>query len=428
MEGMRSSETIRLLRRPGFTRYFATVAAARATGTMFTVAGVLLVLERTHDLALSGLVVAAATLPAAVTGPFLGAWLDVTASRRRLLVLDRVMTAAGLGLMLVLAGHASNWLLPLAALVYGATTPLSSGAFSAVLPEVAGPELIGIANAFEAASVNAAFIVGPALAGLIAALAGPVAAVEVQIVTGLVLAALIVGDETFELRPHHDGPAPESVRQAVSEGLRAIWRIVPLRWNTVIDCLYVLAWGMLYVGFPAYAVSVGAGAHAAGYMWAAVSAGSLLGGFALRRRGGGPSPRLLLGGSLLTMAASVGLWLLAGDLLAALALIFMTGVCDGPGLVELISIRQRLAPPRLRAQIFTSAASLHFAFIAAGTAGAGIFQQAFGTDATLAVFAAVLALAGAVSLLGESDGERSGAATALRVEPAGPVRAPLGGE
>jgi hypothetical protein len=60
------SQTSQLLRRPGFARYFATVAAARATGTMFTVSGVLLILERTHDLALAGIVVAAASLPAAV--------------------------------------------------------------------------------------------------------------------------------------------------------------------------------------------------------------------------------------------------------------------------------------------------------------------------------------------------------------------------
>jgi MFS family permease len=95
---MTRSQMFELLRRPGFARYFGTVAAARATGTMFNVSGVLLVLERTHDLTLAGIVVAAASLPAAVTGPFLGGWLDVTVSRRRLLVLDRAVTALALAL------------------------------------------------------------------------------------------------------------------------------------------------------------------------------------------------------------------------------------------------------------------------------------------------------------------------------------------
>ena len=90
----------------------------------------------------------------------------------------------------------------------------------------------------------------------------------------------------------------------------------------------------------------------------------------------------------------------------ALALIFLTGVLDGPGLVALISIRQRLAPAHLRAQIFTTANSLHSAAFALGAAGAGLLHQAFGTDATLLAFAALIGLAGAIALLSQYEGER----------------------
>jgi predicted MFS family arabinose efflux permease len=406
---MSSADATRLLRRPGFVRYSATVAAVRATGTMFSVAGVLLILQRTHDLALAGVVVAAATLPGAITGPFLGGWLDVTRSRRRLLVLDRIVTALALAAVLLLAGHAPNWSLPLAAVVYGVTSPLSAGAFSAVLPEIAGPELLGVANAFEAASINIAFIVGPALAGLIAGVAGPALAVEVQLASGLVLAAVIARDRTFELRPEHAEERARSVTEVVREGLAATWRIVPLRWNMVTDCIYVLAWGTLFIGFPVYAVSLGAGAHAAGYMWAAISAGSMVGGFALSRRAAASSPRVLIGGCFLVMAATVTAWPLAGTVAVAIPLVFITGLCDGPALVGLISIRQRVAPARLRAQIFTTAASIHFAVIALGQAAAGVFHQAFGTTATLLAFAGLIAVSGATVLWVRSD--PSGAAT-----------------
>jgi predicted MFS family arabinose efflux permease len=384
-------------------RYSATVAAVRATGTMFSVAGVLLILQRTHDLALAGLVVAAATLPGAITGPFLGGWLDVTNSRRRLLVMDRIVTALALGAVLLLAGHAPNWSLPLAAVVYGVTAPLSAGAFSAVLPEIAGPELLGVANAFEAASINTAFIVGPALAGLIAGVAGPALAVEVQLASGLVLAAVIARDETFELRPERGDRGPRSVPEVVREGLAATWRIVPLRWNMLTDCVYVLAWGTLFIGFPVYAVSLGSGAHAAGYMWAAISAGSMVGGFALSRRAAGDSPRMLIGGCFLAMAATATAWPLAGAVAVAIPLVFLTGLFDGPALVGLISIRQRVAPAHLRAQIFTTAASIHFAVIAVGQAAAGVFHQAFGTTATLLAFAALIAVSGATVLWAQSD-------------------------
>jgi len=411
---MPRSQVFQLLRRPGFVRYFATVAGARATGTMFTVSGVLLILERTHDLALAGIVVAAASLPAAATGPFLGGWLDVTVSRRRLLVLDRVLTALALTAILILAGHAPNWLLPVIALLYGATSPLSSGAFSAVLPEVAGPDLLDAANAFEGASINVAFVVGPALAGLLAASSGAPVAIEVQIATGVALAVLIAFDETFELRPTHAETAPAGVLHTVAQGLRATWQIAPLRWNITIDAFYVLAWSTLNVGFPAYALALGAGAHVAGYMWAAVSAGSMLGGFLLTGRPAAAQPRFLIGGYFLVMAASAVLWPLTGSLAVALALIFLTGVLDGPGLVGLISIRQRLAPPHLRAQIFSTASSSHSAVTAVGAAGAGLFQRAFGTNATLLAFAALIGIAGLIALLSQTEPGSTVATTAQK--------------
>ncbi len=401
---MERSEVAQLLRRPGFARYFATVAGAQASGTMFNVSGVLLILERTHDLTLAGVVVAAVSLPATVTGPFLGGWLDVTSSRRRLLVMDRLLTALSLTAILVLAGHAPNWLLPLVALLYGALSPLSAGGFSAVLPEVAGADLLDAAVAFEGAGINLAFIVGPALAGLIAAGAGAPAAIEVQIGAGLALGALIAFDKTFELRPkHHAEMAPASVLHAVAQGLRATWQIEALRWNITIDAFYVLAWGTLSVGFPAYALTLGAGAHVAGYMWAAVAAGSMLGGFALAGRPAAAQPRILIGGYFVAMAASAVIWPLAGSVAVALAMIFLTGVLDGPGLVGLIAIRQRLAPPHLRAQIFSTANSLHSAVFAAGAAGAGFFQRAFGTDATLVAWAALIGIAGLFALLRQSE-------------------------
>jgi hypothetical protein len=194
------------------------------------------------------------------------------------------------------------------------------------------------------------------------------------------------------------------VLNAVARGLRASWQIAPLRWNITIDVFYVLAWSTLNVGFPAYALALGAGAHVAGYMWAAIAAGSMLGGFALTGRPAAAQPRLLIGGYFLTMAASAALWPLAGGVTVALALIFLTGVLDGPGLVGLISVRQRLTPPHLRAQIFTTANSLHSAVIAVG---AGLFQRALGTDATLLAWATLLAVAGLISLLSQSEPERA---------------------
>jgi len=88
---------------------------------------------------------------------------------------------------------------------------------------------------------------------------------------------------------------------------------------------------------------------------------------------------------------------------AALVMIFLTGVLDGPGLVGLISIRQRLAPSHLRAQIFSTANSLHSAVTAVGAAGAGLFDRAFGIDALLIAFAVLIGIAGVIALLSQTE-------------------------
>jgi hypothetical protein len=396
---MPRSDIARLLRRPGYARYFLVVASARATGTMFNVAGVLLVLQRTGSLVLAGVVVAAATLPGAVSGPFLGAWLDVTASRRRLLVLDRMLTVGALAALLIFAGHCPNWVLPLIAVAYGVTSPLSSGTFSSVLPEVAGAELLSVANTFEATSINTAFIIGPALAGLIAGTAGPAAVLEVQIGVGALLAVLIAGDRIFELRPEHAALGSRRLRGVVAEGIGSLLRIPALRANAIATVVSIAGWGTLVVGFPAYAQRVHAGAAASGYLWAAVSLGSMLSAFAFRERALRLAPGLLIGCSFIAMGLSVALWPLVDGLAGALLLVFFTGALEGPSLVALIAERQRVAPAHLRGQIFATVSSLTLAALAGGAAVAGPLHAALGTTATLFAFGVPMLLSGLYALL-----------------------------
>ncbi|MBV8733157.1 MAG: MFS transporter, partial [Solirubrobacterales bacterium] len=168
-----------LIRHPGYARYFVAVALARVPTTMWAVAVALLVLERTGNLSLVGITVAAGSLPAALTGPLLGAWLDITRSRRVLIALDQLTAIAALVGILLVAGHGPNWALPALGVAYGLTSPLSMGAFRSVLPELVGADLLPKANTVEAASMNRADIIGPAAAGAIAGIAVAALAVEV---------------------------------------------------------------------------------------------------------------------------------------------------------------------------------------------------------------------------------------------------------
>lgn len=64
-------------------RYVVAAGLARLADEMVGLAVVLLVLARTGQPVLAGAMVTAYTLPALVSGPLLGAWLDRTRRRRR---------------------------------------------------------------------------------------------------------------------------------------------------------------------------------------------------------------------------------------------------------------------------------------------------------------------------------------------------------
>ncbi|MBV8941825.1 MAG: MFS transporter [Solirubrobacterales bacterium] len=390
-----------LIRHPGYARYFVAVALARVPTTMWAVAVALLVLERTGNLSLVGITVAAGSLPAALTGPLLGAWLDITRSRRVLIALDQLTAIAALVGILLVAGHGPNWALPALGVAYGLTSPLSMGAFRSVLPELVGADLLPKANTMEATSINLAYIVGPAAAGAIAGVAGAATAVEVQIGLFAATIALTITAEVFELRPSARPTA--GLMGSVRDGLRALWRIVPLRAVSASSLFSVMGWGTLNVGFPAFAIALGAGAHASGYLWAAVSVGSVVSAFAFAGLANRLSTVALMAGSSVAMACSAMLWPLAGNLSVAIVLVTLTGLLEGPALAAFFTLRQRYTPPQLRGQVFSTVGSLTLAGMAIGSAIAGPVHAALGTDATLMAFAVLQLVSGGCLLTARGE-------------------------
>jgi MFS family permease len=352
-----------LLRRPGYRSFVLTVSASRITGTMFNVAGVLLVLDRTHSAPLAGLTAAAASLPGAFTAPLLGAWLDVADHRRALIALDQLLSVVGLVAILLLAGHAPDWTVPAAAVVYSITRPLTFGSFFSAIAELAGPELLDAASAVEASSMNLALIIGPALAGALAGATSPATAIETQI--GLTVAAtvLIVINSAFEAR------SPEratGLRHAVRTGVSALVRVRMLRATAIASLLAAFGWGLMIVGFPVYAArTLHAGTHTSGYLWAGLALGSTIGTFWLRRD---PSA-LRIAASYAVLGCSALLWPLAGSLAVGIALITLTGVLEGPAYSGTIAMRQRHSPPAVRAQTMTT---LVGAALVAGSVGSAV--------------------------------------------------------
>jgi MFS family permease len=358
-----------LLRRPRYPGFVLTVSLSRMTGAMFITSGVLLVLGRTGSAGLAGLTAAASTLPGAFSGPVLGAWLDVARRRRVLIVADQLLSVVALLAIVALAGHAPDWAVPAIAVLYGITRPFSTGSFVSALAEVAGPELLDRASALEATSLNLGIVVGPALAGVLVGAIGAAAVVEIQAALTVLVAVLIAANPVFEARP---ATQAESMRQALREGTRALLGHRLLRNISAASVLANFSWGLMTITFPLYAAQrLHAGAHASGYLWAAVALGSIIGTFALA---GTPSARRVAG-SYAVLAVSALLWPVAETLLVGFLLITLTGVIEGPAYSGTIALRQRHVPSAVRGQVFNTLGSLSLGAISLGSAAGGLLHR-----------------------------------------------------
>ncbi|HEX5896925.1 MAG TPA: MFS transporter [Thermoleophilaceae bacterium] len=391
-------DSLRGLRaQPGYLKFLSAATLARVSDEMFSVGVVLLVLERTDSAGLAGAAVAAITLPSLISGPLLGAWLDLTGRRRTLMVIDQLVIACVLVALVVLVGHAPAWVIPLVVLPAGITYPLSFGGFTSMIPALVPGELLPPANAVETTSFNAALVVGPALAGTLSAVVGPEAPLIVEAGLALAALALIVRIPGLDSPPER---ADERTLWSVAgDGLRQILLVPQLRGVTAAAAIGLGGLGLLTVAFPLFAVDhLGVERSAAGYMWAAFAVGSTLGALSLVRiQRRFPPERIVLTGYAVFGLLMLS-WPLAGSLPVFLALVSLAALVDGPALAAQFATRQRYVPPSLYGQVFTTAVGLKVGSFALGAALAGAVVTGLGSAEALVVAASLQMAAAAVGV------------------------------
>ena len=387
----------RLRAQPGYLPFVSAATLARVSDEMFSVGTVLLVLDRTGSPGLAGLAVAAITLPSLISGPLLGAWLDLTGRRRRLMVADQLLITTMLITLVLVVGHAPNWVIPLVVLMAGLTYPLSFGGFTSFIPAIVPDELLPPANALETTSFNSALVVGPALAGTLSAAVSPAAPLLVEAALSLVALGLILRIPDLDRAGRdRDGRTLLSVAAA---GIRQIVSVPELRGITVAAAIGLGGLGLMTVAFPLFAVEhLGGQRSDAGFMWAAFAAGSTAGALTLvRLQRRFPPERIVLSGYALFGTAMLT-WPLAGSLPGLLVLIAVAGLADGPALAAQFAVRQQVVPPSLYGQVFTTAAGLKVGSFAMGAALAGPVATGLGSAEAMLVAAAAQLIAAVVGV------------------------------
>lgn len=393
----------RLRRTHGYVNFFAAATSARIADEMFSVAVVLHVLDRTGSAIIAGATVAFVTFPSLITAPLLGGWLDLTGRRRFAMVCDQLLAATGLTLLLFLPGTLPDAAVPALGLVVGLTYPLSFGGFTSLIPAVVPDDLLAPANALEATSFNTAMIAGPALAGTIVAAFGPAEAVTVEIVLTLAALALILRIPGLDRPPRRDF---SSLGQVVRAGLLHLVRTPPLLGATLIGGIGLAGLGLLTVTFPFFAVEhLDVGRSAAGYLWAAFACGSAIGAVAFTRLQRRFAPERIMVVAIGTLGLIMVTWPLAHSLPAAMLLIGLGGLADGPALASTFAVRQQHTPRHLHGQVMTTAVGLKIGMLALGAGSAGILVEALDPSSVVLIAAALQLVAVCVGWIVMRDRE-----------------------
>jgi predicted MFS family arabinose efflux permease len=361
------------LGRPGRLLLSAATVSRLADNTA-PVAIVLLVIARTRDARLAGLLVAAFTVPTLIAGPVLGAYLDQLRRKRLLFITSQLVLALDLAAVLALTGRVSGWLLAALAFVAGGTSPVLTGGYSSLVPLVVPRAALGRANALDSASYGLAGIAGPAVVSALAGAFGVTAGFAALVAVAALGVPLLFAAPMPAAEPGAEAAAraAESLRAAIADGLRLLRRSRELLGVTLATTAGQFFQGPMPVLLPLLAVALGRPASQGGWLLTAFSAGGLIGALASDRLIARWTTRLVLIGSLAGLGAFLALLAVTPSFLACLAVATAAGIADGPSLAATLTVRQVSVPADRYAQVLATAASLKIAAFSAGSAAAGL--------------------------------------------------------
>jgi MFS family permease len=346
-------------------RYLGGAAAARAGDEMSGPALLLLGFAVTRGPTAGSELLASLIVAAAVGGPAFGTLLDRSRHPDRLLAGTLAVYALGIVAISAALGRLPMAVVVPLAMVTGVFNPAVAGGWTAQLPRLVTGAELARGSALDALSYSAASLAGPALAAVIAVGFG--ARVAVLAAAGLVGLAVPAARSLSRYPPTAGGPA--AARSLVAGFAAIVTRPTLLR-ATATSAVSYVGLGMLIVCCPVLGAHRLGSADRGALLISAMAAASLAANAILARRPWRGEPDIRVFGSTLVIGVSMAAAAVAPGWLT-MAAVAVVGVGEGPQLTALFAIRHREAPEHMRGQIYTTAASLKIAGLAAGAALAG---------------------------------------------------------
>jgi MFS family permease len=394
-------------RRYSLTHYLLGALPARVADEMSGQTILLISIAATGMITLGSTLLAALTISAALGGPLLGTLLDRSCNPGKVLAGALSLYALGLGLIALSLGYVPTWASIMTATAIGVFMPAISGGWSSRLKSFIADEQMVRASSIDATTFNIAGLVGPAVAGLTAAVFGAYWAIAIIIT--LLVAALPMAWQLPKHSFHGNGEAAPNLSfwRDVTSGLKVIISNKLLFRITLTSVISYIGIGMLWVIYPLVGKELFGKAGYGGVLASILSAGAIVATIAYAKWPERHSPDVITFVTTIMLAVAMLVLAFAGNIAVTLLAVLIAGLADGPQLAAIFAVRHREAPEHLRSQVFTTGASLKITAAAVGAELAGLLG---GSSLRLTILVACtmqLAAAGTFVIVTAFRGERS---------------------
>ncbi|HEX5591916.1 MAG TPA: MFS transporter [Solirubrobacterales bacterium] len=281
---------------PNYRRYFLGQLISLSGTWMQTVAAIWVILSLTGSGVAVGLTTALQFLPMLLIGAWGGLLADRIPKRRLLIATQALMAIPAVGLFAVTAaGVVTPWMVYLAVFAMGSVNAIDNPTRQSFVIEMVGADRVVNAVSLNSVIVQAARIVGPALAGILIATVGVVPCFALNALT---FVAMILALWRMDPSRLQAAPPAKHERGAIRAGLRYVRRtpelLVPLALMALVGTL-----GFNFqVVLPLLAkFSFESGAMTYATLVSAMAVGSIVGALVNGHRGR-TGPRLIAAGSL----------------------------------------------------------------------------------------------------------------------------------
>jgi MFS family permease len=281
---------------PNYRRYFGGQLISLSGTWMQTVAAIWLVLTLTGSGVAVGLTTALQFLPMLLFGAWGGLLADRIPKRQLLIVTQALMAIPAIGLLAVTAsGVVAPWMVYLAVFAMGLVNAVDNPTRQSFVFEMVGPGRVVNAVSLNSVIVQAARIVGPAIAGLLIAGFGVVPCFALNALTFVAMIFALWG---MDPRGLHTEPVAPREPGAIRAGLRYVRATPELAVPLALMALVGTLGFNFQVVLPLLAkFSFEGGATTYGVLVSAMAVGSIAGAL-VNGAHGRTGPRLIAAGAL----------------------------------------------------------------------------------------------------------------------------------